>query len=147
MCVRVSGSVMFLGHKLAGDGLSPSRDRVSAILDMKVPASKTEVQRFLGVVTFLSKFCPGLAEANAPLREVIRHDDRFMWEKPQQEAFVKLKTMVSTAPTLALFDPNKDVTLSVDASKHSLGAVLLQDGRPVEYAAKSLTKTQQGWHR
>jgi hypothetical protein len=43
---------------------------------------------------------------------------------------------------LAFFNPEKEIVVNVDASSHSLGAVLLQDGRPVEYAAQSLTPTQ-----
>ena len=47
------------------------------------------------------------------------------------------------APTLSYFDPGKPITLPADASAHSLGAVLLQSGKPVEFAAKSLTECQQ----
>ena len=35
------------------------------------------------------------------------------------------------------------MTLSADASAHSLGAVILQEGKPIEFAAKSLTECQQ----
>lgn len=40
------------------------------------------------------------------------------------------------------YDVNKPVTLSVDASKYGLGAVLLQDRLPVAYASKALTQTE-----
>lgn len=33
--------------------------------------------------------------------------------------------------------------MEVDASKHDLGAVLLQDSKPVGYASKTLTPTEQ----
>ena len=61
------------------------------------------------------------------------------WEEPQQEAFIKVKELVTQAPVLNSFDPGKDITLTVDASSTSLGAALLQDGGPVEYAAIALT--------
>ena len=32
------------------------------------------------------------------------------------------------------------MTLSADASAHSLGAVILQEGKPIDFAAKSLTE-------
>ncbi|XP_038867865.1 carnosine synthase 1-like [Salvelinus namaycush] len=51
--------------------------------------------------------------------------------------------MVSEArepgPILAYYDPNKELRLQVDASKYGLGAVLLQEGKPIGYASKSLT--------
>ena len=48
-------------------------------------------------------------------------------------------------PTLAFFDKSKPVTLSADSSSHSIGAVVLQEGRPVEFAAKSMTPCQQNY--
>lgn len=41
------------------------------------------------------------------------------------------------------FDPKKPVKISVDASSQGMGAVLLQEDRPVAYASKALTKSQQ----
>ncbi|GFR31051.1 uncharacterized protein K02A2.6 [Trichonephila clavata] len=47
------------------------------------------------------------------------------------------------SPCLKYFDKNKSVTVSVDASKNGLGAVLLQESQPVAYGYVSLTQTQQ----
>lgn len=41
------------------------------------------------------------------------------------------------------FDCMTRLSLSVDASSYGLGAALLQEGRPVEYASRTLTATQQ----
>ena len=35
--------------------------------------------------------------------------------------------------------------LQVDSSKDGLGAAILQDGRPIEYASRALTKAEQNW--
>ena len=109
---------------------------------MKTPQTKEDVQRFIGFVTYLSKTCPKLSEETKPLREVLRKNTQFFWEEPQQEAFRKVKELVTQAPVLNLFDPVKDITLAVDACSTSLGAALLQDGGPFEYAAKARTGEQ-----
>ncbi|GFW20849.1 hypothetical protein TNCV_1050701 [Trichonephila clavipes] len=44
---------------------------------------------------------------------------------------------------LKYFNGIKAVTVSVDASKNGLGAVLLQEGQQVAYRSLSLTQTQQ----
>ncbi|UYV80953.1 K02A2.6-like, partial [Cordylochernes scorpioides] len=50
-----------------------------------------------------------------------------------------------TAPTLKFFNPNGNLTLSVDASSYALGAVLLQNGKPIAYASSALNSTQHNY--
>ena len=58
-------------------------------------------------------------------------------------AFDQVKKAMVEVPCLKIFDPKLEVTLSVDPSQYGLGAVLLQDGRPVAYGSATLTATQQ----
>lgn len=53
--------------------------------------------------------------------------------------------MLTTTPVLGYFDVNKDVKLSVDASSMAMGACLLQDGKPIAYATRALTKAEQNY--
>lgn len=142
-CNINKSAVEFLGHIIGSSGLKVKHDKVDAIRNMLTPKCREDVQRFLGMANYLSKFCPNLAEHTAALRAVAKSKSEFVWEKPQQEAFHKVKELIMHAPTLKLFDPDLDITLTVDASSHSLGAVLLQHNGPVEYAAKSLSDTQR----
>ena len=54
-----------------------------------------------------------------------------------------MKLLITSAGTLAYYNVKKGVTLEVDASKHGLGAVLMQEGKPVAYASKSLSRAEQ----
>ena len=53
--------------------------------------------------------------------------------------------MLSTAPILSYFDPSKATTIQVDASNHGLGACLLQQGKLIAYASRSLTPTEAAY--
>ena len=55
------------------------------------------------------------------------------------ESFRKIKQLVSQAPVLQYYDVDKPVTIQCDASGKGLGAVLLQDNKPVCYASQALT--------
>ena len=77
-CKFSQSSVEFLGHVISGEGLKAKNDKVEAIRNMVTPQSKQDVQRFLGIVTYLSKFCPNLAEHTAPLRDMCRAKAEFM---------------------------------------------------------------------
>ena len=56
--------------------------------------------------------------------------------------FQKIKSQISEEVCLRYFNTTKDVVLQVDASQVGLGAVLLQDGKPVTYASKALTPAE-----
>jgi hypothetical protein len=63
----------------------------------------------------------------------------------QQRAFESVKRMVTEAPVLAFYDQEKELYLENYACLHGIGSVLFQDGRPVAYASRSLTETEQRW--
>ncbi|KAF6016891.1 hypothetical protein EB796_024789 [Bugula neritina] len=94
------------------------------------------------MATYLSKFCSNLSEVASPLRELTKNCYMVMGDE-QQEAFDKMKTLVVSSPTLKLFDPDLPLTLSVDSSQSGMGAVLMQEGQPIEFASCSLTDTQK----
>ena len=112
---------------------------------MEPPGDNHLLETLLGMVNYLSKFAPSLAEATAPLRSLLRKDSESLWVCAQEAAFEQMKTLIASAGTLAYFGANKIVKLEVDASKHGLGAVLLQNEKPVAYASKSLTPSEQDY--
>ena len=57
-----------------------------------MPEHKTELQRFLGIVTYLGKFIPKLSQETAPLRGLLKKNMEFVIQKPQKDAFDRLKT-------------------------------------------------------
>ncbi|VDI07841.1 Hypothetical predicted protein [Mytilus galloprovincialis] len=136
--------VTYFGHVITSSGLRADPHKVQAISDMPPPSNKAEVQTILGMVNYLSKFAPNLAEITSPMRAILNKDVEFAWDQPQIAAFQKVKEILtrSPGPILSYYDPTKDLTLQVDASKYGLGAVLLQDDKPVAYASKSLTTSE-----
>ena len=44
---------------------------------------------------------------------------------------------------LHYYDPSKKSIIQVDASSRGLGVALIQEGKPIAFASKSLTKTEQ----
>ncbi|XP_064463440.1 uncharacterized protein K02A2.6-like [Ornithodoros turicata] len=135
--------VKYLGHVLTSQGVEPDPQKVKAITDYPVPTSKQQLQRFIGMVTYLTRFVPKMSESTRVLRQLLRKDVEWVWDENCQQCFEHLKQLLVTAPVLSYFDANCPVTLSVDASSYGLGAVLLQNDHPVAYASVSLTETQQ----
>ena len=47
--------------------------------------------------------------------------------------------------TLPYFNPKSEITLQTDASKKGLGAVILQDSKPVMFASRALTGAEKNY--
>ena len=134
--------VRYLGHLISSDGQKPDPDRVKAVSEMAAPADKKGLLRFLGMITYVSKFIPNCSALTEPLRQLLKSNVLWEWSQHQQHAFDQLKLAVSTAPVLQFFDPSKPATIQTDASSTGLGSCLLQDGRPIAYASRSLTEAE-----
>lgn len=137
-------STTFMGHEVTVDGLKADRRKVAAILDMPVPSDRPSLMRFLGMATYLAKFVPNFSHVTAPLRQLLSRDVEFCWDKDRHgKALTQLKQMLVTAPVLSYYDVTKPVVIQCDASSTGLGAVLVQGGRPVEYASRAMTRTER----
>ena len=69
-----------------------------------------------------------------------------MWQAEHQKAFESLKQVITEAPVLAYYDPEKDNLIQSDASLLGIGCVLIQDGRPVCYTSRSLIETESRYN-
>ena len=93
-CIFGASEVTFLGHVLSAEGVKSDPEKVKAIRDMEIPITKIELQRFLGMVNYLGKFLPNLAEETAPLRILLKKENMFVMDKPQIEATKHLKDLL-----------------------------------------------------
>jgi len=66
--------ITYLEHVLTKDGLKPDPKKTQAISDVTPPTSREALQRFLGMITYLSKFIPNLSQTAAPLRALLEKD-------------------------------------------------------------------------
>ncbi|PIK33582.1 hypothetical protein BSL78_29605 [Apostichopus japonicus] len=115
---------------------------------MTPPSNKTELQQFLGMMTYLSSFVKDFSSKTSTLRDLLKANTEFLWEAHHQSTFNQLKQEISASSLLLYYASEEPVYLQCDASLKGLGVALLQkngDGflQPVAYASKSLTQTEQ----
>ena len=138
-------SITFMGHLITNKGIEADPRKVTAITKMPMPNDVSGVKRLCGMVQYLAKFMPNLATDLEPLRKLTRKNVPWVWSKDCDNAVLTIKKKISTPPLLVYFDETKPLMLQVDSSKSGLGAVLLQDGKPIEYASRALTPAEQNW--
>ena len=142
-CEVKSNSVKFFDCVYDKYGAHPDPSKVSAIKEMPTPQNKGELQRFLGMVTYLSPFIPQLSSHTTTLKGLLKTNVEYSWNATYQVTFDRLKSLVCEDITLRYFNTKKPVTIEVDASGKGLGASLIQDDISVAFESKALTPTEQ----
>jgi hypothetical protein len=137
--------VQFIGYIFENDTIKMDPARVNAIEAFKEPSTRKELQSFIGAISYLHRFATSFTADLKILRELTSESVTFSWQHRHQEAFKRLKANTRLLPTLYAFDIRKSTVLAVDACDLGLGAVLLQEGRPIAYASRTCTKSEQNY--
>ena len=135
--------VGYLGHIiLTCEGVKPDPEKTRAIRDMPAPTDRKGVETLLGTIDYLAKFLTNMSSITQPIQKLLKKDVEFMWMEPQERAFSQIVDILSEEPVLTYYDVKKPVTVSCDASKSGLGALRLQDDKPIAFASRSMTDTE-----
>ena len=105
---------------------------------MELPQDMETVRSFLGLVNYLNRFSPHLAELSEPLRQICRQNMEFELTGFVRVAFSRTKEEISKNVKLPYFNPNSSTTLQTDVSKKGLEAVLLQNSKPSNVCVKGI---------
>ncbi|GAA5996635.1 hypothetical protein JCM11641_001947, partial [Rhodosporidiobolus odoratus] len=121
----------FLGHVISRDGIEADPSKVEKIKHWTRPRTVTQVRGFLGIVQYLRKFIPQLAEHTAVLTPLTRKGLTridHLWTDKEERAFEAVKRIVTSLPVLKPVDQDSEepIWLMTDASKVGVGAVVLQ---------------------
>jgi len=141
-------TVTFLGHIISKNNIKPSFDRVEALKTCREPTNLMELQGFLGLLNYVSRFLPNVSTLTEPLRELTHKGIPFKWGSRQRTAFNEVKALLSSDLALGCFNPNDETTVMADASPVGLGAVLIQKSqdnipRIICYVSKSLSDVEK----
>ena len=136
--------VSFFGHQWSAKGLSPD-PKIAAVKRMNLPQDVETMRSFLRLVNYLNRFSLHLAELSEPLRQICRQNMEFELTESVRVAFSLTKEEISKNAMLPYFNPKNATTLQTDASKKGLGAVILQDSKPVMFASRALTGSERNY--
>ena len=145
-CTFATKEVSYLGHWVTSEGFLPDPTLLKAIREIGTPKNATEVCSFLGLARYYVKNFTTIA---GPLHALTRKDAVFHWSPECQQAFDRLKTLLTTSPITAFLDFNLPFRLYTNASTAGLGAILaqVQEGkeRIICCASRSLNRADKAY--
>jgi len=126
------------------------KEKVEGVLSWPAPRNVKEVQKFLGLANYYRRFIENFARIAALLHVLVRKEQKWKWEREQEEVFEKLKTVFTTKPILAILDINREIRVEADASDYATGGVLStkcenRKWKPVAFISKSLNTIEQNY--
>ena len=133
---------MFLGFIVSAQGLKPDPGKVGSIKEWPVPQTIKDIRSFHGLASFYRRFIKNFSSVMSPINECLKNSS-FTWTKSAQRAFEQIKNHMTEAPVLVLPDFEKLFVVECDASHLGIGAILSQEGKPVEFFSEKLSDSKR----
>ena len=123
--------VEIVGNKCSPKGREPVDARIKSVIEWPTPKNLTEVRGFLGLCGTVRIWIEDFSLLTKPLVDLTRKDKEFNWGLAQEEAFQRLKHLITSAPVVRPIEYKSDrpVYLSVDTSIHGVGFILSQEDK------------------
>ena len=112
---------------------------------LKAPKNKKGLRHFLGMVNYYRDMWRKGSQLMSPLTGLVSENVKWEWGECQQKAFEELKRVISKETLLAFPDFNKEFHVYTDASNYQLGAVIMQDNRPIAFYSRKLNRAQRNY--
>lgn len=163
-CEFFKTKTTYLGHVVSADGIQADPNKIEAVKSWPAPKSIKEVRQFLGFAGYYRRFIKGFASIARPLNNLLighptnkqKAKDKkplkrtpFKWEQEEEQAFQKIKDILTNPPVLAYADYTKTFKVHTDASCNGLGAVLYQQqegkDRVIAFASRSLKPAERNY--
>ena len=109
---------------------------------MTPPKNIRQVPMFVGSVKYYMYIWSRRSHLLQPLTSLTSTEVRFEWTNSEQQAFDKIKQIVARYTLLIYPGFNERFYIHTDASDFQLGAVIIQNGKPIAFYSCKFTPAQ-----
>ena len=156
-CEFIKEETEFLGIIVGQEGIRTTAKKTEAIVNFPQPRSVHDLRSFLGMTGHYRRFIKAYAQIAKPLTEILRGEfgripknlskkTLLNFTAQQTEAFNQLKMCLTSDDVMLHYpDFDKAFELTTDASNYALGAVLSQNGKPISFLSRTLSRAEENF--
>ena len=135
-CEKIS----YLGYQISTEGICPDERLTNKIAKMEKSTNRKELESFL-VLIFTADIFQDIVSLLNHLLKCVKNGE-FTWTQKQNKAFEALNKALTSKPVIKMFDPQKEVTLTTDASERAIAVVVSQEDHLIMYLSRKLTSAK-----
>ena len=94
-CTFATQKLIFAGHHISPQGVSPDPNKVNIIQNAKTPSNVSEIKSFLGMINYSSQYIQNYSTISESLRRLTKKSESFTWGETQQAACDKLRSEIT----------------------------------------------------
>ena len=142
----------FLGFLVHKRGIDVDLAKSTAIATMKPLTNVKQLKSFLGRLSYIRRFIPGLASLTSPFSHLLKKNVPFVWSQECQKVFETLKQIMSKLPTVCAPVMGNPLKLYLASNNQAIGVLIAQDDeqrqeQPVYYVSRALKETETRYSR
>ncbi|XP_019055352.1 PREDICTED: uncharacterized protein LOC109115574 [Nelumbo nucifera] len=129
--------VSYRGHVISFDGVEVSPSKIECMVKWLRPNSPTKLRGFQGLTGYFRKFVQDYGKLARPLTRLLKKG-AWGWNPEVEDAFQRLKEVLTSTLVLALLDFSYPFELECDALGAGIGTILSQLGRSIAFFSQAL---------
>ena len=129
----------YIGFWVTWIGIQPISNKLEVTVNMKPPNKTKEVRAFMGIVNYYRDMWTRRSHLLHPLTALASNKVKFKWADVEQKAFDDIKRAIAQDILLVYLYFNKSFDTHTEASNYQLGAVISQNGKPIDFCSCKLT--------
>ena len=106
-CDFYKKEISFLGLTIGNGYVESDKRKIASIVNWPIPKNKKELQSYLGAINYHRKFIKDYSTIMLPLYKLLKNENKFIWERDQNEAFEKSKEIISELVKLKIPNPKQ----------------------------------------
>ena len=84
--------IVIVGHGYTT--IRPDPSKIDEIKKLPSPTNITDLQKVLGIITYMTPFISHLSDLIAPMRNLLKKETEYKWTTSHQRALQKIKDLI-----------------------------------------------------